>query len=572
MGATQHAPSGKGLLCVKDVSIMNSNTLQQTLHDVARKQRRTSLIALGLQLAWIGLVSIATIIFLDTVTPLSPLARAAFSTGLLIGLMVLLYRQYTPKQAPERAALHYARRLESHYGYNDNLLVNAVCLTGQAGVVAGTLSGALARRCVDRATRVIDSLATDDVVDRLPTRQHAYRCVIFVTVFILALAAFPNVVSRGMARLVFPFADYPPYSPTRFAVAIDPNPVPFSGDAMVTATLTGRVPDTAFLVQIDNGDIVNRSSMQPTGPSQFTRRLIALREPMTIRIETDTGYSRRYHISLVKSSEDRQAVTSNELARESDIPNPDGTNRVNPAVHIARSAIDELTQTAHRIDDHADDLADELGRIESRLLTDEQWADRIKRLMSRLDQFSQRNGSLIEQLRNALANEESSISDLQNASRSLNTLTDRLGQLALPHVANSTNFSVSKDRVAIRQWLQSVRMAATGDLRMLADIASRLNGRTASTAEQGSEADEGRMVSGEGVNAAPSATTTGARTGDYQETLDVASLTPALTDALVEQAPQAYRDLVAQYFARLIRDQTAVPTAIYNNAQQDEKR
>lgn len=546
-----------------DANVNNANTLQQTLLSVARKQRRASLVALELQFVWIALASVILFVFLDTATPLPPPVRVVLATALLVGLAVVLYRQYTPKQSPEREALYYARRLESHYGRKDNPLVNAVYLASQADARDGTLPAALAQRCVDHATRAIDSIATDVVVDRLPVRRNAYRCGWVVVAFVVVLAVSPSVMSRGVARLIFPFADHPPYSSTRFAVEIDPNPVPFSTDVVVTATLSGHIPNAVFLAQIDeHGDVLARWPMQPTEPSRFTRRLIALRQPTTIRIETAAGYSRRYAIEPVKASEGSQAAMLAEPVIEPNVPSP-GEPGFSHSSRIAREAVDDLTQAVRRIDDLANDLTNTFNGIDSRLLTAEQWFDRQAQLALRLDRFAQHNESVVKQLREAFTE------DGVTGPHFLRTLPDRLEHLALRRVAEPAAVSTGQSRAAIRQWLQSVRTAAAGDLRMLADSALRLSNALASEMGRGSESREGSGGD------ARSTLTGGARTGRYEETLDVTSSSRLSIDALVEQAPQAYRDLVAQYFARLIQDQAVGPEgerkAISENTQQGKQ-
>ena len=528
--------------------------IEQTLEKVARRQQRISMLALTLQVVWISGVFVAVAIAFDLIWPLPWGFRVVLVVVLLIGMVTKVYRVCGGFRVQPNRALHVARRLETYYDYRDNPLTNALCLMPQ-----GPLSTTLAKRCIDHAKQLVGSLATDVVIDRSSLYDHAIRCVCVLAVALVIFGIFPQAVSHGVWRFTRPLAGVPSYHQTRFDVEIDPNPVPLTGDAVVTVTIAGAMPDTAYLTSIDEHDKTRiRWPMTLNRTGQFVRRLVALRRPMVFRIETPEGYSRQYHIEIAQaplskpSSLDHDPPFLDELATGTRGIGLDSNRQ--ESFRLARSAIDELTHVARRLGDQANHLIDALNEIDARPIGFEHWSDQHKHLVDRLHHFTRRHASILQRLSQPIKGVNEAVR-AGSMSGFVPIMRGQLSELTLPHLVMSsvTLHSEGKgDRVArvesaheVRRWLQSVREGAFSDLRVLREAAKMLDRTSASPLDRRGGAVDVQEGSAIGI-----------RMGVYHERVDIPSSSLGQTEPVSEYVPEAYRDLVARYFARLIEDQS----------------
>lgn len=259
---------------------------------------------------WPVALCVIVLVLVDVSLPLPAVVRAELA-GVVVLLAGRVLLGFIPDRAARRASLERAARLvEERTGLEHNPLVNALQLRPVAGSAAagddgaGVLSAALAGRVVERGVDAVRGAEGKTIVSARPAWRAWMRaggaCAL---VAVLALIA-PRLFGTVVPRFVDPFGDHPAYSPTEFAISIDPDRVLAGDDAKIRVELSGEIPESAEIVMLDErGGEASRIAMTPSlaaaaaggtleeRPRQYEAILNELREPVRFFVRARTGRS-----------------------------------------------------------------------------------------------------------------------------------------------------------------------------------------------------------------------------------------------------------------------------------------
>ncbi len=260
-------------------------------HSVAR---------VGERLWFVPLLVTAVLLF-DAVSPMPAMVR--FMSLLGVGALfvwAVLSALFIPAQA--RASRSWAaRRLEALLGAHDNVVLNALQLTPLANS-GGALQfeQVLAHRSVDRAANALKGEPFPRAGNTARARRVWGRALASLLVLMAVAILAPRVVGQTAPRFVAPFGDHPPYSQTEFSIDIAPSRPLVGEDVEVKITLGGAIPEYLQLVvrAADDGTIA-RHNLNAMGSEIKSVRLRALRRPVDVQLEGDTGWSRWTRIEPV---------------------------------------------------------------------------------------------------------------------------------------------------------------------------------------------------------------------------------------------------------------------------------
>src|SRR5690606_16173385 len=100
------------------------------------------------------------------------------------------------------------------------------------------LAATLAHRAHDRGVEAVQRVDRDVAIDRRRWREELACAAVAAATWALTLAIAPGMLGTGLMRLVWPWADRPPFSFTRIELAELP-PVWAGDDVRVRATVEG---------------------------------------------------------------------------------------------------------------------------------------------------------------------------------------------------------------------------------------------------------------------------------------------------------------------------------------------
>ncbi len=534
------------------------------LRCASKRQRVLTGSACWLTAMWAWGAGVLVAILIDAIVPMSVSVRVLAGVGALIGLGLTVWKLRPIKCDVQRDLMRQARRVERRYALKSNPLVNALCLIpvarGGVGIVGGGLTAVLARRALARVPDVMAEIDMDATVDRAPFRRQRFRCVLVVMAWLIVAAIRPELVGGGLARFVAPFDDHPPFSFTGFEIEVQPGRVAAGQDAVVTATLTGSVPGEASLVQWRDGHgEVRRWPMRAKGNGEFRRTLVGLREPIVFYVESPTGRSRRYAVTPVPR--DTLSVSLEKEQDDVDETREDSASRMTDALVGGESGLIEQQEAARNvvvglgriagISQRIRELAREILRHNKRREladTANQQADRIN---EQLDRFQTHRKALAGALRNT-ATQASEQNEKLTAAASATDRLDRLrligvGRFSMGVVTDAGRIGIggtgdgSGADMSLRDWLEGVESAAVADAQSLNEMIGALD-KALNAASDGRVSGVGEARLAKGVYTEASRVDQSPMGGQWE--------------AMMQQVPMIYREAVAAYFTRLVREQS----------------
>ncbi|MEX0778027.1 MAG: hypothetical protein WD042_20175 [Phycisphaeraceae bacterium] len=281
-----------------------SNThphLEALLHRIVTTRRRITRVTRLLTTAWLWLAVLLAIVLLDAWLRFPDWLRLVELAAMVAAMVLSPLRLVLPGLAGAWRQRE-ARHIEAQQGRADNALINAVALPIEAAR-GDAVTGALSRRVHERADRLAHQVDPAAMIDRRERRDAALRLLGVVLLWLAALIVQPRMFATGLIRLVDPLGDHPPFSQTVFEVSYEPREPMAGQEVMVTARLTGKVPQRVELVQLDDTDRqmarwpMHAMKDQAPGAGVFERRLVNLRQPITFRIAAGDGWSKKVTIT-----------------------------------------------------------------------------------------------------------------------------------------------------------------------------------------------------------------------------------------------------------------------------------
>ena len=275
------------------VSPMRIHDLQRGLAVVGWKRRLWEWLARLAQGLWLWGLMVLLVVLIDARWPMPAMVRGVIGLGLIVAAAGLLWRARLRREDAERGLLGDARRIEMHHELSSNELLTGLMLTPVGETAGDGLARGLARRAVDRGIDTMGRVDCEVVVDRRAARGHLAGVLAVAMAWGVTLLLMPTLIPIGLNRLADPAGQTPPFSLTRIEVRAENEQASTGGDVRVVAEMSGRVPDEAELVELNEaGEEVRRWAMQPSGDQRFEFTLRSLRQPMMVRIEAGDGQSR----------------------------------------------------------------------------------------------------------------------------------------------------------------------------------------------------------------------------------------------------------------------------------------
>lgn len=530
-----------------------SDYLQQRLLAVNCRRRRWARVTVAVKIAWWWCAAMLGLVLLDAVWPMPSGLRLCLCLAVVALGGLVVVGTWPMKQNPKTESLREAERIERHYRLKRNRLTNAVWLASVADRPGHDLTSVLARRSMALARHDVDSVDLDTVIHAGSFRGALLRLMCVIAVGLVVWLLWPQQIGEGLARLVQPWSDHPHANLTRFDVSVLPKRPAFGENARVTVKLSGRIPDQAELVELDPLDRVSRRwPMERIGADQFQRRLLALRQPVSFRIETRRGRSHRFRIEPVEPAEPAHRSSFDKTLKDPGRQTDQPVSSLDTAQVARRTAVAlrGLADGAERIQRDATDLVNQTDGHSARLL--EPNARRFAQLNQRLSRFRADGQALRQKLR---AHDSR---DRKGLGRGFGDVADRLGQLTLSRMdpvpihdarggttgqrGQLTIRGRARSESLLRAWLERVEHAADRDRRLLRQVQSHL--------------DEA-MGSGVGdLDQPETRRETSLASGAYDEVLQSQARVTDQPDAVMQRVPESYRQAVAWYFQRLAQEQS----------------
>ncbi len=278
--------------------------IQAELAALGRRQRAYAFAAGCIRAIWLCLLLALVLVLVDAAMPLTGNIRIGALGAIAVVFLIAVALSIHWRRHDDREALQHARTIERKHRLWCNPIVNALFLSQLAEQQSDDLAHQLAKRSLERGRTTLDQIDLQAHIDRAVLRREAGWLWAVVVAWLVLLAIQPRLAMGGLQRIVNPFGVQAPFSLTELDVRVEPNEVYEGEDATVTATVTGRLPDQVEMVELDDaGNERQRwpmrlSDLSPQegaagwrGIASFERRLQDLREPVTFRIEAGDARS-----------------------------------------------------------------------------------------------------------------------------------------------------------------------------------------------------------------------------------------------------------------------------------------
>lgn len=503
-------------------------------------------------------------VVIDAAYPAGPTVRVGLGVGVIVAALGVWWMRWRRSSGAKAQLLGAAQMVERQLGITDDAVVNAASLLLDTPGGRSALTEKLVDRCVERAGKTVDRIDPATVVSAAGLmRQLGYLAAVLGVIGAVSVVR-PGLVGNGGARFLWPWADYPPYGATRIELTHEPKRVLIGDTVTVTARLSGRQSERAELValDLDTGERLAGWGMDLAGPGLFTFAYPDLRGPIWVRVETEFGRSRPYLVEVSGGD-----LGSNEKSR---VAAADVEGAVNEAVAVERlvGLSEQLKEQAERAlvdQDRSVAAGGDRTGVEA-------VAEQINGLLDRFDELVQglrnprpRQGE--DAVARGLSRTEAA-SGVELSSAIRTAIAETAGRLRLanhPRYSSSVANRGSEGEMdggssSLRGWLAEVGLAAGHDREMLRGwLMGLISG------EQGGQAD-GSVMRGSGWGERSTlefAQTEGQASGIYREKRGRSTtMSSAEIQAYSEEAPVMYREAVAHYFERIIRDQALESKAV----------
>lgn len=575
-----------------DSTQIRIDPLRQSLEAVGRRSRWVAWATGAVRMLRWWMLVVLLVLLADALWNLPSSARVSLLAILLVTLPIACLLQRKRHRDPEAALLRHARAIETHHQLEHNPLVNALLLRGSGG--SDPLARTLSSRSHQHGYDTFQNVDAEVLVDRHALRRQGGWLWSMAVLWIVVGIMQPQFLLRGLERLLLPLSLRAPFSLTQFDVQVNPENPTKGESATITATITGpaRMQDQADFVQVDDtGMELRRWPMHAKSDGKYAFTLRDVREQMHFRIEAQGAMSDIVTItpkdppaqtSTNREDEPDASQSHRDTAATQPSEQPPGADTLaylrehEPALY---DRLQRLASEAQAIHQRASELAD----ADPQSVDWQQWEIDLRSLEAQLGRF--------DQFADALASQVGEAADRapQTQQRGLHDLAQILAELSLcqPGQLPSTGRpqgqtgegdgsgegkgAGERDAQGGRgqgqgfgegqgagggsgsgglmlgpagAWAQGVEYASLADLGALAELLG-----PAMPSPLGGPLGQKRDATTPPGQQPPTPT------GGYSETWQATYRQVDQPDAVIRKAPPAYRDLVSDYFDRLIQDQ-----------------
>ncbi len=282
------------------------NTPNMSVNDavaqLAYTRRRQVMKLAFIRALWVGLLLLLLCFYLDTVFLLGGPARLildAVVLGAMIATWVVTSVRLNRSTSAKRML---ARLVEGRHAELNNALINAVDFEDRIeSHDTDAVSVPLMQRGIAKAMQSFERVEYTECLKPPTLRKELHLliaagavwvcCALFLSGWFLALAP----------RFVGPWADHPPYSPTKLEVDPRGAVVEYGKDLVVNVKASRRLPDEVTLVlQSPSGATVNRLGMFSAEEGKYFQTVEKIRSDLTYYVSIPRGRSKYYQIQISK--------------------------------------------------------------------------------------------------------------------------------------------------------------------------------------------------------------------------------------------------------------------------------
>lgn len=526
------------------------------LSQVQRRRQWVRRGRVGWAIFWMTLALLLAVLLADAMWHLPAMVRAMAAGLIVAGVVALPVGIWLVGRGHgvEGQLLDDAMSVEAHHDLRDNALVNGLFLGGEKTADTGqgstALTEALRQRVVGDARAAAERADLTAAVDRQPlARQQRIALQVLVVMLVVALVM-PRLFGEGMVRLVDPWGDHPPFSLTRFAVALPAEGVMQGEDAMVGVRLAGLQPGEVSWVELDAaGKEVSRWPLEQTGDRTYQKSLHEVREDVVFRIETPTGRTRAMRVKVVPQPMVAMGEEQPQPAREAIKPPPPPAASEKFSDHPDMKSMGEcrnqLIAAAQALTQAA---APRPGDLQEQAMQVAEAADHLTRLS--------REFGVLAKSAAQRTGEDAPPAEVRAALESFADMLDELQTPQQPAMPKGKADQPAADQEC-KGWCDNMGKAGAADLKKLQEgMKDRPSNRKPGGA--GNQPGQSDIESGYLVEAEPNALTDphrDPRAGVYLETRSDSGRDVDDTSARSARVPAEYRQKVQQYFDRINEDQ-----------------
>jgi len=280
-----------------------NKTVTDAVGYLDRVRRRQVRKLAGIRGLWIGLALLLVFFYLDTVLSLSGRQRLVFDAIAALAVIVTWIVTVLYLNRARSRTKMLARLVEAEHPELNNELVNALDFEERIEARnTGAASVALMQTGIERALESFDSL---EVLEGLkpPGLRGESRVLLGVLSVWVGCGLFLSAwLFAELPRFIQPWADHPPYCPTKLIVLPAGAIVDYGKDLEVNVTARGRQPDEVWLVVTDPaGTVLNRVGMFTNEEGAYHQTIEKIRSNLTYYASVGRGRSKYYQIQLSKT-------------------------------------------------------------------------------------------------------------------------------------------------------------------------------------------------------------------------------------------------------------------------------
>jgi hypothetical protein len=288
-----------GIMTAENVPNMS---VSDAVAQLARARRRQVVKLASIRSLWLGLVLLGVGFYLDAVILLNGSQRLMIDGAVVLTMIVTWLVTFLHLSRSTSLKRMLARLVEGQHSELNNALINAVDFEDRIeSHDTDAVSIPLMERGIAKAMQSFERTEYAECL-KPPTLRKESRILIGV----LAAWTFGAIILSGwfMAqapRFLQPFADHPPYNPTRLEVDPQGAVVEYGKDLVVNVKASKRIPDNVTLViESPKGDVLNRLGMFNSEEGKYFQTIEKIRSNLTYYVSIPRGRSKYYPIQIAK--------------------------------------------------------------------------------------------------------------------------------------------------------------------------------------------------------------------------------------------------------------------------------
>jgi len=252
---------------------------------------------------WVGLAAAMLCFYLDAVLQLGGTMRLmlnAAAAGAVVATAVLSWWRLNRTTARDKML---ARLVECEHPELGNDLTNAIDFEGRLkGGHREAVSLTLMQKGIERGAQSFEQVEGLESLKPPTLRRESFVLVGVLAAWVICAIIFYPWMFAEVPRFLSPFADHPPYSPTRLVVAPAGAVVDYGKNITINVTARGKMPKDVSLVVVNPAEGQTTSiPMFKSEDGKYFQTIEDIRSGLVYWAAIERGRSKYYRIDLCKS-------------------------------------------------------------------------------------------------------------------------------------------------------------------------------------------------------------------------------------------------------------------------------